>query len=148
MTVPIYVFAFICTAITGYFCDRIPGWRGVVIASWLGFSMITSIIVCAVYNFTARYVLLVLMAAGLWSSNALALSFASSTFGSMEPEVRAIALALVNAMGNIAQVYGAYLFPSNDAPKYLMGFGVISGLLAFGVAVYITLHLLVRKRWA
>jgi MFS family permease len=148
MTVPIYAVAFVCTAITGYFSDRVPNWRGVIIACWLSFSMITSILVCVIYNFTARYVLLVLMAAGLWASNALALSFASSTFSSMEPEVRAIALALVNAMGNLAQIYGAYLFPSSDAPKYLKGFGVISGLLAFGVAVYITMHLFVRKRWA
>lgn len=108
--------------------------------------MITSIIVCVVYNFTARYALLVLMAAGLWSSNAISLSFASSTFGSMDAEVRAIALAVMNGMGNLAQIYGAYLFPSVDAPKYLKGFGVISGMLGFGVFVYIVLHILVR-RW-
>lgn len=108
--------------------------------------MVTSILVCAIYNFTARYALLVLMAAGLWSSNALSLSFASSTFGSMDAEVRAIALAVMNGLGNLAQIYGAYLFPSDDAPKYLMGFGVISGMLGFGVVVYITMHILVR-RW-
>jgi hypothetical protein len=107
--------------------------------------MITSIVVCLIRNFTARYALLVLMAAGLWASNALSLSFASSTFGSMEPEVRAVALALVNAMGNLAQIYGAYLFPSSDSPQYTMGFGVISGLLGFGVVVYIVMHILVRK---
>ncbi|KAF3801992.1 putative transporter [Colletotrichum gloeosporioides] len=146
MTVPIYAFAFVCTAITGYFGDKIPDHRGLVIAAWLAFSMITSIIVCVVYNFTARYVLLVLMAAGLWASNAMSLSFASSTFGSMDAEVRAIALALMNALGNLAQIYGAYLFPTDDAPKYLMGFGVISGMLGFGTVVYIIMHILVR-RW-
>ncbi|KAE9566518.1 hypothetical protein CGMCC3_g17322 [Colletotrichum fructicola] len=146
MTVPIYAFAFVCTAITGYFGDKIPDHRGLVIAAWLAFSMITSIIVCVVYNFTARYVLLVLMAAGLWASNAMSLSFASSTFGSMDAEVRAIALALMNALGNLAQIYGAYLFPTDDAPKYLMGFGVISGMLGFGTIVYIIMHILVR-RW-
>ncbi|KAJ0279588.1 hypothetical protein Brms1b_010871 [Colletotrichum noveboracense] len=146
MTVPIYAFAFVCTAITGYFGDKIPDHRGLVIAAWLAFSMITSIIVCVVYNFTARYVLLVLMAAGLWASNAMSLSFASSTFGSMDAEVRAIALALMNALGNLAQIYGAYLFPTDDAPKYLMGFGVISGMLGFGTVVYVIMHILVR-RW-
>ncbi|KAI9148213.1 MFS transporter prlL [Paramyrothecium foliicola] len=145
MTVPIYAFAFVCTVITGYFGDKIPQWRGIIIASWLSFSMVTSIIVCVVYNFTARYILLVLMAAGLWASNAMSLSFASSCFASMDPEVRAIALALMNGMGNLAQIYGAYLFPSDDKPKYLMGFGVISGMLGFGVAVYITMFLLARK---
>ncbi|KAI8229275.1 hypothetical protein K4K54_001608 [Colletotrichum sp. SAR 10_86] len=146
MTVPIYAFAFVCTAITGYFGDKIPDHRGLVIAAWLAFSMITSIIVCVVYNFTARYILLVLMAAGLWASNAMSLSFASSTFGSMDAEVRAIALALMNALGNLAQIYGAYLFPTDDAPKYLMGFGVISGMLGFGTVVYVIMHILVR-RW-
>jgi MFS family permease len=146
MTVPIYAVAFVCTAITGFFTDKIPNHRGLVIASWLTFSLITSICVCTVYNFTARYALLVLMAAGLWSANATALAFAGATFGSIEPEVRAIALALVNALGNLAQIYGAYLFPSHDAPKYLLGFGVISGMLGFGVVVYIGMHVLVRRK--
>ena len=66
----------------------------------------------------------------------------------MEPEVRAIALAVVNAMGNLAQIYGAYLFPSSDSPQYVMGFGVISGLLAFGVVVYVVMHILLRKQIA
>ena len=130
---------------TGYVGDKVPQWRGIIIACWLSFSMVTSIIVCAVYNFTARYVLLVLMAAGLWASNAMSLSFASSCFATMDPEVRAIALALMNGMGNLAQIYGAYLFPSDDKPKYLMGFGVISGMLGFGVCVYTTMFFLARK---
>ena len=146
MTVPIYAVAFVCTAITGFFADKIPQHRGLVISGWLTFSLVTSILVCTIYNFTARYVLLVLMAAGLWASNATALSFAGSTFGDMQPEVRAIALALVNALGNLAQIYGAYLFPIEEAPKYLKGFGVISGMLGFGVFVYILMHIFTRRK--
>ncbi|KAH7381411.1 major facilitator superfamily domain-containing protein [Phaeosphaeria sp. MPI-PUGE-AT-0046c] len=146
MTVPIYAVAFVCTAVTTYFADSISNHRGIVISSWLCFSLITSILVCVIYDFKARYALLVLMAAGLWASNAVALSFASATFGSMEPEVRAIALALVNAMGNLAQIYGAYLFPADDKPKYLMGFGVISGMLGFGVVMYLVMHVAVRRK--
>ena len=143
---PIYAVAFVCTAITGFFADKIPQHRGLVISGWLTFSLVTSILVCTIYNFTARYVLLVLMAAGLWASNATALSFAGSTFGDMQPEVRAIALALVNALGNLAQIYGAYLFPIEEAPKYLKGFGVISGMLGFGVFVYILMHIFTRRK--
>lgn len=146
MTVPIYAVAFVCTAITGYFADRVPNHRGLIIAGWLTFSLITSICVCTVYNFTARYALLVMMAAGLWASNAVSLSFAGATFGDMEPEVRGVALALVNALGNLAQIYGAYLFPADDKPKYLLGFGVISGMLGFGVIVYIVMHVLTRRK--
>lgn len=146
MTVPIYAVAFFCTAVTTYFSDSIANHRGLVIAAWLTFSLITSILVCVIYNFTARYVLLVLMAAGLWSSNAVSLSLASSTFGSMEPEVRAISIALVNAMGNLAQIYGAYLFPADEKPKYLTGFGSISAMLGIGIMVYVTMHVALRRQ--
>ncbi|KAI0474031.1 major facilitator superfamily domain-containing protein [Xylariaceae sp. FL0804] len=145
MTIPIYVAAFVCNAVTGYFMDRRPGSRGVVLAFWLTVSTVCAVVTCAVYDFTARYALLVIMASGLWSANGLSLSYASSTFGAMPNEVRAIALAFVNAMGNLAQIYGAYLFPDSDEPKYIMGFGVISGLCLTGVVSYIALHFLLRR---
>ncbi|TKA78638.1 hypothetical protein B0A55_02668 [Friedmanniomyces simplex] len=145
MVVPIYAVAFVCVGVTGYFSDKFPHHRGVIIACWLAVSMICAVVICVVYNYTARYVLLVFMAAGLWSTNGCSLSYAASTFGSMEQETRAVSLALVNALGNLAQIYGAYLFPSEDAPKYLLGFGVISGMCAFGVVVYAAAHVLLRK---
>lgn len=145
MTIPIFGVAFVSTAITGFFADRNTKWRGVMLGAWMSVAMICSIIICAVYNFTARYALLVIMASGLWASNGLALSYASVTFSSMPDEIRAISLAFVNAMGNLAQIYGAYLFPLDDQPKYLMGFGVISGLCFTGVAAYLSLHFLLRK---
>ena len=107
--------------------------------------MTCSIIVCCVYDHKARYILLVFMTAGLWSANALSLSFASSTFGYLRQEVRAVSLAFVNAMGNLAQIYGAYLFPSQQSPKYVMGFSVISAMCAFGVCVYLLIHVLTNK---
>ncbi|RMX73846.1 hypothetical protein D0869_13195, partial [Hortaea werneckii] len=144
MVVPIYGVAFVATGVTGYFSDKYPRQRGAIIAGWLTISLICSIIICAVYHYTARYVLLVFMAAGLWATNGLSLSYAASTFGFMEQETRAVSLALVNALGNLAQIYGAYLFPETDSPKYLLGFGVISGMCAFGIAVYILAHILLR----
>lgn len=145
MTIPIYVAAFVCTAVTGYFMDRIPQKRGLVLGCWMTVAMLCSVVICAVYSLKARYALLVIMASGLWASNGLALSYTSSSFSGASKEVRAITLAFVNAMGNLAQIYGAYLFPSKDAPKYLMGFGVISGLCFTGVLAYIALHIVLRK---
>lgn len=145
MTVPIYASSFVCTAVTSYFMDKAPDHRGVVVAGWLSLSMICSVVTCAVYDFKARYILLVFIASGLWACNALALSYSSSTFGSMPNETRAIALAIVNALGNLSQIYGSYLFPDEDAPKYIKGFGVISGMCLIGVIVYIGLHIKLRR---
>ncbi|KAI4100192.1 MAG: hypothetical protein LQ339_005598 [Xanthoria mediterranea] len=145
MTVPIFGVAFVCNGLTGYFSDKVPGKRGLIIACWLVLSLCCSVATTIVTNFQARYVLLVFMAAGLWSSNALALSFASSSFAHMSREGRAVSLAFVNAMGNLAQIYGAYLFPSEDGPRYIMGFSVVSAMCAFGVGVYSSLHAVGRK---
>jgi len=164
--VPIYGVAFVATGVTSYYSDKVPNWRGIIIASWLTFSLICSIIVCTVYNFTARYVLLVLMASGLWATNGGTLAYASSAFGGMHPQARGVALAMVNALGNLAQIYGSvcippnylhrlttrltqnsqYLFPKDDSPKYIMGFSVISAMLAVGVVVFIFLHIWFRRR--
>jgi predicted MFS family arabinose efflux permease len=146
MTVPIYAVAFVCTLATGWVSDRIVNLRGYVIAGWLTLSLVTSIVVCTVYGYTIRYAMLVLMAAGLWSANGLALSYASSTLGDLPAEARAVGLALINAMGNLASIYGSYLFPIEDGPKYLKGFGVISGLLGLGVCVYAVLNVVLKRK--
>ncbi|KAJ6020471.1 hypothetical protein N7540_005975 [Penicillium herquei] len=146
LTVPIYGAAFVATGITSYFGDKVPQWRGFIIACWLTFALICSIIVCVVYNHIARYVLMILMACGLWATNGGTLAYASSAFAGMHPQARGVALALVNAMGNLAQIYGSYLFPESDSPKYIMGFSVISAMLALGVVVFAGLHVWFRRR--
>lgn len=145
MTIPIFGIAFVSTAITGYFADKYSKWRGLILGVWMTVAMLCAIIICVVYDFKARYALLVIMASGLWASNGLALSYASVSFGSMPNETKAISLAFVNAMGNLAQIYGAYLFPSSDAPKYILGFGIISGLCFTGIVSYVVLHFLLRR---
>ncbi|KAJ4250235.1 hypothetical protein NW762_012050 [Fusarium torreyae] len=145
MTIPIFGVAFVVTATTGYFADKKSEWRGIILCAWMTVAMLCAIITCVVYEFKARYALLVIMAAALWAANGLSLSYASATFSSMPNETRAISLAFVNAMGNLAQIYGAYLFPSSDKPRYLKGFGVISGLCLTGAISYIALHILLKR---
>ncbi|KAM3452011.1 hypothetical protein MY3296_004879 [Beauveria thailandica] len=111
MTIPIFGIAFVTIAVIGYVADKNSRWRGVILGGMMSVAMLCSIIICAVYNFKARYALLVSMASGLWASYGLALSYASVTFSSMPNEAKAVSLALVNAMGNLAHIYGAYLFP-------------------------------------
>ncbi|KAK5805766.1 hypothetical protein VI817_000024 [Penicillium citrinum] len=145
LTVPIYGVAFIATGITSFYGDKVSTWRGLIIAIWLAFALICSIIVCVVYDFIGRYILLVFMAAGLWSTNGGTLAYASSAFASVHPQARGVALAMVNALGNLAQIYGSYLFPEDEGPRYIMGFSVISAMLAVGVIVFSFLHIWFRR---
>ncbi|TLS31029.1 hypothetical protein PpBr36_03874 [Pyricularia pennisetigena] len=145
MTIPIFGAAFVATATTGFFADRNSQWRGLILGGWMGVAMVCAVVVCVVYDFRARYAMLVVMASGLWASNGLALSYASVSFVTMPDEVRGVSLALVNAMGNLAQIYGAYLFPSSDKPKYIMGFSVISVMCFTGVVAYVSLFFLMKR---
>lgn len=146
MTIPIFGVAFVVTGITGIFADRYSKCRGLILTGWMTVAMLCSIIICAVYDFKARYALLVIMASGLWACNGLSLSYASISFGDMQKETKAVSLAFINAMGNLAQIYGAYLFPSDDEPKYIMGFGVISAMCFTGVVSYFALYYFLRRQ--
>jgi len=67
----------------------------------------------------ARYLSLFLMLAGVYGSYNVALAWISSTLP-RPVEKRAAAIALVNTIGNFAQIYSPYLYPKSDGPKYLM----------------------------
>jgi hypothetical protein len=48
-------------------------------------------------------------------------------------EKRAVAIALVNALGNSSSIYGVFLWPDKDAPRYIPGFSATTcwmGLIA------------------
>ncbi|KAL1632421.1 hypothetical protein SLS56_003663 [Neofusicoccum ribis] len=147
MVVPIYGASFLLVGLLTYTLDLHPHRRAAAIAACLAFATAASIAVaaCSPTAYAARYALLVVMAAALWSANALALALASSAFGARPRAVRAVSLALVNALGNLAQIYGAYLFPARDAPAYRMGFGVVSGMCGLGVGVYAVAQVVVRR---
>ena len=81
----------------------------------------------------------------IWTAHPLALSYASVSMGPLESETRTISLAFVNALGNLAQVYDAYLLSAEDAPKYIKGFGAYAGLLMLGAGIYAVALSLSRK---
>jgi hypothetical protein len=145
VTVPLYVSSFCIAVPVAIFADRIYQFRPIIAAS----AMILGALFCAlsagIYALIPRYVFLVFINSMIWTANPLALSFASVSMGSLDPETRAISLAFVNGLGNLAQVYGSYLFPVEDAPKYLKGFGAYAGLLAFGAGVYVSAFFLFKK---
>lgn len=76
------------------------------------------IIAAATTVLAARYLALFLMLAGVYGSYNVALAWISSTLP-RPVEKRAASIALVNTVGNIAQIYSPYLYPSSDGPRYL-----------------------------
>lgn len=145
MTVPLYVVAFAIAVPTCIVADMRPHLRPLMASAVLILGGLFCALSAGIYAYTPRYVFLCFINSAIWTANPLALSYASVSMGPLHPETRAISLAIVNGMGNLAQIYGSYLFPDRDAPKYLTGFGTYAGLLAFGAGVYAVAFVLFRR---
>lgn len=137
MTVPIYMVALVlclgAAVSSDYFHER-----KYHIAACSTFGFAASVVATVVLNSTVRYVMLCFMAAGIWSALPMVLTWTGNTI-QWPREKRAVAFALVNAVGNLSSVYGSRIWPSWDSPRHAVGFGVTAGFL--GLAVLLTLCL-------
>ncbi|ORY56170.1 MFS transporter, partial [Pseudomassariella vexata] len=117
LVAPPYVFATLVALAVSHNSDRV-GERCVHIVVPILLGMVGYIIAAATVNFAARYLSLFLMLAGVYGSYNVALAWISSTLP-RPIEKRAAAIAFVNTVGNFAQIYSPYMYPSTDGPRYL-----------------------------
>lgn len=80
----------------------------------------------ATLNVPARYVACFIFPVGAYAVNSVIIGWASSTL-SQTVEKKAVVLAMTNVGGQIGYIYGAYLWPSSDEPRYAIGFGASAG---------------------
>lgn len=146
MTAPLYVCALPAAITLSILGDRNPDRRGLYLGGAMGLGAVFSAVTAGVTGFTARYVLLCFLNMGLYCTVPLVLSFSTSSLGAVEPEVRAVALAWMSALGNLAQVYNSYVWPDRDAPRYLTGFCTYAALLIFGASLYTIGSLYFRRK--
>lgn len=66
---------------------------------------------------TPRYIAMVLMIPGFWSSWSLVFAWTSSSIPRPASK-RAAALAMVNAVANSANIFGSFMYPKSQAPRY------------------------------
>ena len=63
------------------------------------------------------------------------LNIAWMSLACTDSEERALAMAMVISGANIAGIYGAQIFRSDDSPRYRRGFGINIGVLTLGLAL-------------
>jgi hypothetical protein len=145
MTAPLFLTAAVIAIPVCIVIDRAPYWRGFSISVVLLIGSIFCAVGAGLYAYVPRYVFLCFINSAIWTANPLALSFATVSMAEINPETRAINVAIINACGNIAQLYGSAVFPDSDAPKYIEGFSVYAAMLFFGGCLYLTIWLLLKK---
>ncbi|ELR08205.1 hypothetical protein VC83_08031 [Pseudogymnoascus destructans] len=133
MTVPVYAVATLCLNICAYSADRHEE-RTWHITSALSLGFISAMVCAIVETPVVRYVMLCFVASGIWSALPLILAWASKTID-LPAEKRAIAIAMINAVGNLSSVYGSQIWPTKSAPHYTLGWGITAGFLGAGACV-------------
>jgi MFS family permease len=143
MTIPVYIVASISLNVVAWSADKRMDRRWHIAGSmFVGF--VAAIITLAVLNPYARYVFLCLVASGIYSALPLVLAWTSETIN-LPSEKRAIALAMVNAFGNLASVYGSRIWPSWNGPGYRIGWGVTAGFLLFGAVLAAVIPVIIKR---
>ncbi|KAI6085883.1 major facilitator superfamily domain-containing protein [Hypoxylon rubiginosum] len=134
MTVPIWIVATAFLCIVPQTADRYKERRWHIT---FGFTLafVSGIIIVTVENnLAARYAFICFYISGVYSAFPLILTWASETM-SLPSEKRAVSIAIVNAIGNLAAIYGSYMWPSTDAPEYKRGFTAMAGMCGAGAII-------------
>lgn len=132
LTVPPYMVALFTSIFNNWSADRFK--NSSFHAMWpLTLAIIGFVVAAASLNTGARYFAMVLMIAGGHGSNAVVLAWTQKTM--LRPRIkRASAVAFVNAFGNTSQVWTAYLYADDTAPRYALAMSV-NAAMALGAIV-------------
>ena len=152
MTAPLFVVALAIAIPTCILADKMASRRGYfanrafVATVVMTMGAIFCALAAGIHAYIPRYVFLCFINSAIWTANPIALSYASTCLRSVDPETRAVSLAIINGSGNLAQLYGSALFPATDAPVYLKGFAVYAGCMFLGAGLYSATYF-VFQRW-
>ena len=107
-------------------------------------ALVSFIIAVTTSTFGARYTAMCLMIGGIYSGYVVALGYISNTLPRPASK-RAAALALINCLSNVCQIYVPFLYPKNAGPKYTVAFCVDMGMSCMTI-VFATVLRFVLKR--
>lgn len=132
ITAPVWIAVFFVSLLvtwsSGRFNDRSYHIIGLMLVSAVG-----NIIVTATTSLPARFFAMFLMPLGAVPSYQIILSWVANSFP--RPLVkRSAAISFANMAGNLANVYGPYMYPATDGPRYIAG-GSATGSVAVVVAI-------------
>lgn len=107
-------------------------------------ALVSFIIAVTTSAFGARYTAMCLMIGGIYSGYVVALGYISNILPRPATK-RAAALALINCLSNVCQIYAPFLYPNGAGPKYTTAFCVDMGMSVMTIAFATTLRFVLRR---
>ncbi|KAK2733071.1 hypothetical protein FQN55_003772 [Onygenales sp. PD_40] len=114
------------------------------ITAGLGTALVGFVIAACTLNTAGRYIACFIFPVGAYSVNSVIIGWASSTL-SQTREKRAVVLAMTNVGGQIGYIYGAYVWPDYDEPRYGIGFGCSAGFALGAIACAWWMRVILKK---
>ena len=143
-TIPPYAFALVCTPAFSWISDRYKN-KPRFISLFAAIATIFFIIVAATTQKTVRYIFTIFAFGPIYGISPLILMWVANVI-SYPAEKRAVAIALVNALGNMSSIYGVFLWPASDAPRYVPGFSATTIWMALIAVIAPLMELQFRRR--
>ncbi|KAI0885042.1 putative MFS transporter [Annulohypoxylon maeteangense] len=138
LTAPVWAFTFFSSLVVTYTSGRFTD-RSIHIICLIMISCAGNIIAVATLNTAARFFALFLLPLGALPAYQILLAWVANSFP--RPLVkRSVCISFTNMIGNTANIYGTYMYPSVDGPRYLAG-----GAATAGVALFVALLTLVAR---
>ena len=132
LTCPPFLFAGAAGIMTGWSSGRLHE-RTWHITAGLSVAIVGFVIAASTMNTAGRYIACFIFPVGAYSVNSVIIGWASSTL-SQTKEKKAVVLAMTNVGGQIGYIYGAYLWPDTDSPRFGIGFGASAGFALLSIA--------------
>ncbi|KAH8690436.1 nicotinamide mononucleotide permease [Talaromyces proteolyticus] len=136
-TIPAYMAALVYVVACCWLADRYQRkWQ--FIAGLSGLGCVLFIAVTTVQDRMAQYVLTIFAFGTIYGCSPLVKTWVSDVIPQPAAK-RAIAIALINAIGNASSIYSSWLWPDKDAPRYIPGFVTTTswlGVLCICTAVF------------
>ncbi|KAL1610317.1 hypothetical protein SLS60_001983 [Paraconiothyrium brasiliense] len=143
-TIPAYAAALVYVVGSCYLADKFKAkWPLICILS--GFGCVLFIVVSVIQNRMAQYVLTIFAFGTIYGCSPLVKTWVSDVIPQPAAK-RAVAIALINAIGNASSIYASWLWPNKDAPRYIAGFTTTTSWLGvLCVCTYVFSRLF--KKW-
>ncbi|KAK8004061.1 hypothetical protein PG989_003780 [Apiospora arundinis] len=139
---PFICAALACIAIawsSGYFHERT--WH---LTACLALAVIGFVVAAATMNPVGRYVACYIFPVAVFMITPLVVSWTAATL-SQSPEKKAIALGMLNVSVTLGYIYGPYLWPSSDGPRYAIGLCASAAFSVAAMALCWLMHVLLRR---
>ncbi|KAL3462161.1 major facilitator superfamily domain-containing protein [Aspergillus heterothallicus] len=133
MTVPIWIVATLFLVLVSLNSDRTRNRQWHVVFG-LSLATIAGIIVVTVKHTATRYAFLCFYISGVYCAFPMIMIWTSETIP-MPLEKRAVAIAMVNGLGDLAALYGSRMWPTSDAPLYIPGFTAMVAMCGSGAVL-------------